>query len=715
MNMIVTYYYAIFGVAAITAVAVAVSAATNADHNTDYHRIRFDGLRRFITSTSSSTKSRSISNDEIVNMMQDQQQQQQQQTQTQTQHRPRPFVRFPFQLRRKRRPYQHSHQYPRPRQHYHYGTTNNSSSSSNSNNNNSSSSNSSKRHPRTKFQFRNGGVEQHHKHHYKDKQQERRQITNPWTAIRTMSMISFSSSMMNNNNNNGGSGGGGGRKRLPVILQQIVRESGRYVRSFVRTIPILSTMPLSSTTTKSAVVVTGSAAVVGAAIAMNKIRKNEPFRRALYFWSHIGPIVIHYKFTKWYFEHWYTDATLSHRNAVYDKLHTQYAPISYHTATHLKGLYIKLIQVCSSRPDFIPYQYITLFVQAQDALEQLPIEDITNIITNSYTKANLSNANNPVANTTTNTTATGLSYDTVFVDIEAKALGSASIGQCHKATIQRRYLVRNTNDHDTDTDQVDTDDTATLIDVAVKVMHPGSQQRFQYDYQVFRSLCRVALTGWSTILDELYRQIMSEFDYQTEAQNLHDVRTQTCTATGSRTTNSGSRDFTKLVAIPKPYQHLCTKEVLIMELLDGVKLSDYLEHQLSSILFQNDPIKTKQFLQQKQLELVLGSEKLSSLQQQQRTMLPLQIVDDDNDDHDTISNNNDTIQQQQQQQQQYHSSTREILQSVGWKTKLRLWKLYRTAQHTIDTVVDVQGYQMLIHGKFQGDPHPGTLQEGNIS
>jgi aarF domain-containing kinase len=42
-------------------------------------------------------------------------------------------------------------------------------------------------------------------------------------------------------------------------------------------------------------------------------------------------------------------------------------------------------------------------------------------------------------------------------------------------------------------------------------------------------------------------------------------------------------------------------------------------------------------------------------------------------------------------------------------TKLRLLYLYRKTQRYINLLVDVQGYQILVDGIFNGDPHPGNL------
>ena len=87
-----------------------------------------------------------------------------------------------------------------------------------------------------------------------------------------------------------------------------------------------------------------------------KTIQSEPFQRSLYFWIHAGPIVAHYKFTQWYLQKWKKDVSLEHRNAVYERLHNRYCQPSLQLALQLKGLYVKIAQIVSSRPDFVPPQ-----------------------------------------------------------------------------------------------------------------------------------------------------------------------------------------------------------------------------------------------------------------------------------------------------------------------------------------------------------------------
>ena len=175
-----------------------------------------------------------------------------------------------------------------------------------------------------------------------------------------------------------------------------------------------------------------------------------------------------------------------------------------------------------------------MFTLVQDSIPQSSVEEIVAILDRNL-RAEL-----------------GKGFDDIFESIDPVALGSASIGQVHRATLRK---TESTWMHGQD--------------VAVKVMHEGAEDRFHHDFRVFRYLCKIALSGWEPILDECYRQIMNEFDYRKEANSLQEVGD-----------GLGRSQFCKMVGVPRPFSNLCSKEVLVMEMLHGKKLSDSLEDDL---------------------------------------------------------------------------------------------------------------------------------------
>lgn len=187
----------------------------------------------------------------------------------------------------------------------------------------------------------------------------------------------------------------------------------------------------------------------------------EPTLRAIRFWRHVGPIVVHYKFTELWFKVAPVDSNV--RRETWDKLHSIHAQTGLKVILDLRGLFVKIGQVMSSRADFIPRPYIDVFSSLQDSVPPWDDSRIKETIRDSLESCQ------------------GLQLEEVFESI-GEVLGSASIGQVHKAKLTSTYG----------------GDT-----VALKVMHPNTEQMFRDDFKVFRTLCRVALPGWDPILREL--------------------------------------------------------------------------------------------------------------------------------------------------------------------------------------------------------------------
>jgi aarF domain-containing kinase len=248
-------------------------------------------------------------------------------------------------------------------------------------------------------------------------------------------------------------------------------------------------------------------------------------------------MIAHYKWTQWWLEKSRADRTL--RDKTYERLHNQYADPALSVMMHLKGLYCKVGQVMSSRPDFLPSQYVIRFATVQDAIPQWPVESIKELVEESLQ------------------TSFGCGYDDVFESMDSVALGSASIGQVHRAVLREPWSKHHK-------------------EVAVKVMHPDAQGRFAHDFQVFRWVCRLALPAWRGMLDELEKRFMTEFDYLREAGSMTTVRS-----------NLENSRFRRKVYIPKPVTELCTSNVLVMEMLEGKKLVDAMRDRLAQSMGGN--------------------------------------------------------------------------------------------------------------------------------
>jgi ubiquinone biosynthesis protein len=138
----------------------------------------------------------------------------------------------------------------------------------------------------------------------------------------------------------------------------------------------------------------------------------------------------------------------------------------------------------------------------------------------------------------------GQAPERVFAAFDPVPIASASIGQVHRATLANGAVV------------------------AVKVQHDGIEEQMQTDFRILRGLVRfiertfAASRIWqpSDHLEELRLMLESELDYRFEMQNTQRVR------------DSFRGDPT--VFIPDVVPELCSKRVLVMEFVDGVKLTN---------------------------------------------------------------------------------------------------------------------------------------------
>lgn len=117
-------------------------------------------------------------------------------------------------------------------------------------------------------------------------------------------------------------------------------------------------------------------------------------------------------------------------------------------------------------------------------------------------------------------------------------LGSASIGQVHRAIMKDGR------------------------EVAVKVQYNEAQELFHGDINTIRNFCEVLAPEQVCAMEALRKSNEAELDYENEAKNLTDV-----------TRNMKKHGFMpRDVVVPQPI--MATKRILIMELLPGPKLTD---------------------------------------------------------------------------------------------------------------------------------------------
>ena len=183
--------------------------------------------------------------------------------------------------------------------------------------------------------------------------------------------------------------------------------------------------------------------------------------------------------------------------------------------------FIKIGQLLATRPDLVPARYVTELKKLYDKTTPSPYGEVRAVI-----RAEL-----------------GRDVEEVFASFEPEALASASIGQVHRATLKDGRKV------------------------AVKVQHVGTEEAMVLDFEILRGLVSFVEKTFAGSriwqprehLEELRLMLEREFDYIVEMRNTQRVA-------------HNFRHHPE-VHIPEMVPALCTKRLLVMEFVDGVKFT----------------------------------------------------------------------------------------------------------------------------------------------
>jgi ubiquinone biosynthesis protein len=188
----------------------------------------------------------------------------------------------------------------------------------------------------------------------------------------------------------------------------------------------------------------------------------------------------------------------------------------------LGATFIKLGQLLSNRPDILPSPLIAEFEKLQSEVPPFDTEQAKEIIEKE----------------------TGRQIDDLFSYFEERPLGSASIGQVHRARLNNGR------------------------DVVIKVRRPGVKQLVLTDLELLKEIFRLienylkkqGLLNPEELLRTVEKTLLKELDYTIEARNLIHFRNFYKEQT----------DFT----VPEPFKELSGERVLIMELVHGCKITN---------------------------------------------------------------------------------------------------------------------------------------------
>jgi ubiquinone biosynthesis protein len=190
--------------------------------------------------------------------------------------------------------------------------------------------------------------------------------------------------------------------------------------------------------------------------------------------------------------------------------------------SELGGAFIKVGQALSTRPDFIPPDYIAEFSKLQDAAPPVPFEDICQMICDEL----------------------GASPEDIFEEFDPQPLASASIGQVHAGKLRSGQSV------------------------IVKVQRPDVAKQIEQDLEILSGMAdwAEAHTAFGrdynlpALADEFAFTLRNELDYQREGENADRFRRNFAGDHG--------------IYVPRVYWEFTTDRVLTMERLEGIKVSE---------------------------------------------------------------------------------------------------------------------------------------------
>ncbi|XOQ28294.1 MAG: AarF/ABC1/UbiB kinase family protein [Selenomonas sp.] len=194
-----------------------------------------------------------------------------------------------------------------------------------------------------------------------------------------------------------------------------------------------------------------------------------------------------------------------------------------HILEDLGPTFVKLGQVMSMRPDFLPQEYCDELMKLQNGAKPLPFSTIIEVIEQEYSRR----------------------WNKVFSSIDEEVLGSASIAQVHRAVL------------------------TTGERVVVKVQRPGIYKVMARDMVLLKRASRLVrvvshsqdIIDFDMVLEEMWGIAKQEMDFLIEADHIEEFR--------------HLNQDEAFVTCPNVYRNLTTQHILVMEYVDGVRIDDF--------------------------------------------------------------------------------------------------------------------------------------------
>lgn len=247
-------------------------------------------------------------------------------------------------------------------------------------------------------------------------------------------------------------------------------------------------------------------------------------RRLARTWFVFMPLIFEYKVLY----RWTKHAALAkdQESRAYAELHSKYAPRVFRLLVEQGGVFVKIGQLLSLLPaGVIPEPFMREFKKLQSTVPPRPGSEVRKLVAQ----------------------ALGRPVESVFSRFDEVPIGSASIGQVHRARLR-----------------------ADGREVVVKVQYPEVSRTVEPD---FRNCERIAwLLDKSRVEEvrEAKKYYISELDFRLEASTL------------ARVHRNLRQPFPE-VKVPEPILEFCAQTVLVMTFVSGTSLLDGIMHMAEAI------------------------------------------------------------------------------------------------------------------------------------
>ena len=184
--------------------------------------------------------------------------------------------------------------------------------------------------------------------------------------------------------------------------------------------------------------------------------------------------------------------------------------------------FVKLGQIISMRPDFLPNEYQAELTRLQSEVKPMDFSVVKEIVQREYNQ----------------------SWDGIFASIDEHAMGSASIAQVHRASLLNGDRV------------------------VIKVQRPGIYEVMAKDIALLKRAISIlnlvrdsdGVVNLESIVDEMWEIAKQEMDFLLEADHIEEFAHL-------------NKDDENILC-PKVNRQLTTQRILVMECMEGIPLDD---------------------------------------------------------------------------------------------------------------------------------------------